>query len=351
MAEAVAPPPVAPKSEPYPLSVDAYLQEERIRVEVDIARHAEESARRSGATAEVPEDLAAEEAFADTAAARFALPPYDPDRNPADRLTHEDYLGWCRRRDQLLAQVDHAVAAERDYARERTDVEAPSPKEELVWIVGALGVVAVGFPVGVAVHDTVMVHVLGVGVRAIVGSVVAGVVIASVPVLGLLFSALHPQPKERWEGTAWFGLGLLFGVAVYLLRAWLAQSPADHLFAAAFAGMELLTVIAVKLYARSLHREVLDRRTVLRARSAADARVEAARAHGADREQEVARLELRIREHQRQVAERTARVLQAPLVRESARAAAHAGYRRSIARNRGYALDHDVHLPKAPEAK
>lgn len=351
MSQPASPAPVPPASPAHPLEVDAYLQDERIRMEVEVAHHAYEAARRSGATEERPAELAAEEAYADTAAARFALLPYDPDKNPHDRLTHDEYLRVCQRRDQLVGQLDYAVAAEREAARARPACEAPGAKEELVWIVGVLGIVGVGFSVGVAVHDTVMVHVVGAGLRAIVASIVAGVVLASVPVLGMLFSALHPQPKERWESAAWFGIGLLFGVAVYLLRAWLAEEAQDHLFAAAFAGMELLTVVAVKLYATSLHREVLDRRSVARDRAAADARVEEARSYRAGREADVAQLERRIRDHQLHVAERTARSQLADRVREAARAAARAGYRRGIAHNRGFVGDTEANAVRAGEAK
>lgn len=316
-------------------AMDGHLNGELMKLEVDLELHAEDVARRGGATRPQEEVLAALRTEAEAAADRFRTVPWNPATNPADALRDQEHRANLTRREELRQRLDYAAAAVRDRGRERSAVEAPSSRDDLFWFIALLGVAGVGFSVGSSVHDAVFAPLFVDPTQALVASFLVGVVLAAVSVLGMLFSALHPQPKEGWENRGWVGLGVLFGVAVYLLRAWLAESSMDQLIAVGFAGIELVSVLAVKLYATSLHRAVLDRRGLAFQRSAADAQVEVARGDHEAAQAGLAEVERRIEAHVRDVELRELRHRLIDQVRAAAKSAVEVGYRRGIAANQG----------------
>lgn len=350
----VTPTPFDPGSErPMPprpstlYSQDGYLNGELMKLETDLQAHAEEVARRSGSTEAREGDLAALRLEAEAAAERFRTVPWDPAKNPADALRDAEFQDHRSRREALRQRLDYAAAAVRDRARERAVVEAPGGREELFWLVAVLGVAGVGFSVGSSLHDAVFAPLFEDSTRALAASFLVGLVLAAVSVLGMLFSSLHAQEKGSGESRGWVALGVLFGFAVYLLRAWLAQTPYDQLIAVGFAGIELVSVLAVKLYSVSLHRAVLDHRRVQAGRAAADAQVGVAQTELEAAQVALAEVERKIEAHLRDVELREQRHRLTDQVRKAAVGAVEVGYRRGIAANRGQAYDADVRVPQA----
>lgn len=337
--------------------LDAYFDGELIRTEQDLEHLGETVAVASGRREVDEAALAALREEADRAAARLAAVPYDAQKHPGDQLYRERYDRDGKKLEQLESALDHAVANLRDAERALAGVEAPPAGDPWAGLMALLGLVGVAFSVGMTLHDVVFAYLFAASAPALAASFGAGALLAGVSVLGMINAARHAQPKAAWEGWAWLFLGVSFGLAVLAMRAYVAETPEQHLLAVGFAAIEIVSVLSVKLYAVSLHREVVELRGAQAQRRRGEEAVRAAERQVADVRARIAALEDRMEAHRGRVETRTHRSLLAEAVRAAARAAAEAGYRRGLARNQGHldgaALPPLTHIVtrRAPEAK
>ncbi len=326
--------PGSPSSTPpaAPHAPDGFLDGELIRLEVDLETHGEQVARQSGRHDPDPAALGALDDEADAAAARFASLPYAPETRASDAMYHEKFEALLVRHALLLQRVDYAAAMVRDSERARSALGALLPEPETPWLVGLLGTCGMALSLGLALHDVVFGSIFVDPSQALVASLTAGALLGAVASVGMLSAARHVGAKTPWEVWGWFTLGIVFAGAVGLLRYWLGEP----LLAWGYAGIELVSVLAVKLCAVSLHRDVVASEVQRRGASAADMQVAGARAHHDECVASLERCGASLEAHRRHAQRRDFRAELTEAVKAGARTAVRVGYLRGIARNVGY---------------
>ena len=280
--------------------------------------------------AEVEERL---RSFAGQSALCLAASPYDPEGNPADRLSeerHERDLADLRDREQ---EVAHARAELRDRERdlagkeERERPEAPS-------LIALLAVLAIAVTMTLTFHDLVFAKLFAATIQAVLAAAVCGIFISGLVAWGTLAAAKHES--SILIHCLSVGICLLFSLALLFLRMGGAHGERDHWIAYGFAGIELASLLVVEVFAYGLRREWKRFRETHRDRSLALQHVETARGFLEDRVADRDACRKRLLDHDEAVAERESSVKSASLVASAAEEAIVLGYRHGLAANQGH---------------
>lgn len=309
-----------------------------------------ELAKRSGARQAEEASLSSLTDLADRASGRFAAAPYEPGTNIADEYAENRYQGGLGDEADLKQQVAYAHAHWRERAMELAALGDGPERPTFPLFLAMTAVLAIGLTIAPTLHDLLFVALLGRGAPALGGALLAGALIAAVLVWGILGRSDGPA-GSRLERLAWTGLGVLFGVALYLMRASLSHGNEEQLLSLGLAVLEAVFIVLVERVAAARARHLAAVQEDLQAKAAAERQLAAAKGLLEDRKQALAECQSKLDHHQERVREREHLTRAAPKFQEAARAAARAGYEAGLASNRGIVNDGAFRPPSALEVR
>jgi hypothetical protein len=293
----------------------------------------------SGATAPREEELTIVRENADAIASDSALPPYDPEQNPQDKVIEVEYQKLLRDRDEEELGLKHnqATLAERkdEAARARGRVPPLPPEPSL--LLKAAAVAALAATIAPAAHDFLWVLPDEFEFFAWLLSIITGVVFGALIVLLILADNHHIDRRSlmNWMGLAG-GIGI--GLALFLLRIKGADGGEQFIFGLATSILEIAIVVFLESLAVSRRAALRQRLPLEAAATEAEGLVRAQEMEVVRRKTMVNQIKEQIDDHGAYLAERHLLATRLNEIRDAARKAAEAGYLKGISENRGKVL-------------
>ncbi len=317
---------------------------DQAKIERIVFEEARDMARHSGRVQ--PEDgvLRSVEQMADRTVAGIFGEGYDPKVHAEDALHEAEYKELIGDRSGARQQLGYARASYRELAFRAASLFLPRVPDT-PWLLLILVVLAIAITLAPTFHDLLFAAMLANPAQAAYASIVAGVMIGGCFSWAMLSRVDHPEGERFLSRLQLTVIGILFGIALLVMRLGVATSDEERLIAIGFALLETSIVLLIEAFAAGLARKWIRYMDSLPEVSIAENRRQASREHLDVTEAELLSAQTGIKSHIQLVHEREARALVARQLNASARAMAVAGYFKGLEQNRGFV--HDAALVQA----